>query len=61
METKVCRNCAEDIKAAARLCPFCQSSQSRNYIGKDNVATVQGCVLGSPMGFQPSTGAFPTQ
>lgn len=28
-ETKVCAMCAETIKAAAKLCPFCQSRQSR--------------------------------
>jgi hypothetical protein len=29
VETKVCRGCAETIKAAARVCPFCQSRQGR--------------------------------
>lgn len=28
-ETKVCRGCAETIKAAAKVCPFCQTRQGR--------------------------------
>jgi hypothetical protein len=28
-QTKTCKLCAESIKAAAKVCPFCQAHQGR--------------------------------
>lgn len=32
METKICRHCAEAIKLAAKVCPYCSRLQSKNIV-----------------------------
>jgi hypothetical protein len=44
VETKVCPRCAETIKAAAKVCPFCQSHQSRWGLWKQELAML-ACLL----------------
>jgi hypothetical protein len=45
-ETKICPHCAETIKAAARLCPFCRSRQSRwAFRSYEIVVALTGLVL----------------
>lgn len=45
-QTKVCPLCAETIKVAAKLCPFCQSRQSRfTLLEGEIVGAVVGLIL----------------
>src|SRR5437899_1531359 len=36
-QTKVCRFCAETIKAAAKVCPFCRSKQGRHAVRRQEL------------------------
>jgi hypothetical protein len=36
-QTKVCRFCAETIKAAAKLCPYCRSKQGRYVVWRQEL------------------------
>ncbi len=45
-QTKVCRRCAETIKAAAKVCPYCRSSQTRwLFVSKHEVIPILTLLL----------------
>jgi len=44
-QTKVCPLCAETIKAAAKVCPYCQSRQSRFALWKQELGGVIGVLF----------------
>jgi hypothetical protein len=44
-QTKICRRCAETIKSAARVCPYCRTPQNRLIFISEHEACAIGAVM----------------